>query len=206
MKKVTYLIDDSILRPKKEHERFRVYYTLNEDNNKILYKLEDEENKKINIDDLNGYEKQYIDVCFELFRRNSLIPKEYENIIKILDKPRTITPEKNIRYELFREYAKENNIRDNNVEFIFFIDNMIDIYEKIYSESPVSNANKFDNLIKYQVLSKIVKKLEEKDIRNSNKINRLLKKYNVSAETLKTQKILFQNIDDIKNEEDEESL
>ena len=203
MKRVTYLIDDSILLKDKTNKKFCVYYTLNEDEKGIIYQLEDENGNFLNINELNGYERQYLHICFETFRNNKEIPKDYENIISVIDKPRIIIPKINVRYELFKDYAKENRIQDNSNEYMKFIDKMKKTYEKTYNEDILSNTDKFDDLIKYKVLSQIAKNESKESIgigtiNSSSKMNKLLKKYNISKEYNES---LFNRIADVWNKE-----
>ena len=156
MKRVTYFINDESIR-NENNPPFSIYYTLNEENGNITYSIEDKNGNDININDLNGYEKHYTHICFESFTKNTKIPRQYENLIKILEKPRIIIPKINMRYELFKDYAKENNIPINNYEYINFIDKMLLKYQEIYKEPIILDQNKFDELIKCEVLSQFVK-------------------------------------------------
>ena len=206
MKRVTYLINDKDLKKDKNKKPFYIYYTLNEDKGEITYSIEDENNNDISINELNGFENQYINICFKAFKNNEQIPKQYENIIKILDKPRIIIPKINVRYELFKDYAKEKNIQINNIEYLKFIDKMSIKYQDIYDKNPLSSPKDFDELIKYEVLSVIARKESKESIGigtiySSSRMKNLLKKYSISEETDNSMFYRINNVWDFENRE-----
>ena len=176
MRKISYLIDDKKGFKKNLPEEqqkylnnikgFSAYYTLQEDEEGITYQLEDLYGKKLDIDDLNGYEKTYIHECFDNFCGRKVITKEYKDFITILDEPRIIKPSVNIRYELFKEYAKVNNIEDRGYNYIKFIDKFSNEFEAVYNESSLSKPKEFDNFIRDKVFSIIKEKDSKQYIRN----------------------------------------
>lgn len=97
MKRISYLINDRLGFEKhmeeeqlKQIKGFSAYYTLEENEKGILYCLEDLNGNKLNINSLNGYEKMYMDECFDCFCKDKEISENYKDFIKILDNPREI--------------------------------------------------------------------------------------------------------------------
>lgn len=106
----------------------------------------------------------------------------------------------NVRYELFKDYAKENNINICNIEYMKFIDEMSAEYERIHNRPCLSNQDEFDNFIKYKVLSQIAENTARRDIgigvlQSSSFMNKLLEKYNISEETKKEDQGLLKRIE-----------
>lgn len=162
MRRTTYLIDDKqgfkeqgLSRELlKEIGGFQIYYTLEEDNeNQITYCLENLQGSKININSLNGYERIYIDECFDCFMKNKKITEKYKGFIKILEQPRKINYDHNIRYKLFQEYAKRNNREDNTIEYIRFIDQFSYEFESNYNKEILYNQDEFDDFLKQKIFS-----------------------------------------------------
>lgn len=106
----------------------------------------------------------------------------------------------NVRYELFKDYAKENNINICNIEYMKFIDEMSAEYERIHNRPCLSNQDEFDNFIKYKVLSQIAENTARRDIgigvlQSSSFMNKLLEKYKISEETKKEDQGLLKRIE-----------
>ena len=139
MRRITYLIDDKMGFEKmlknekqklsKEKEQkilddikgFSVYYTLEENQGDMRYCLEDLKGKRLNINNLNGYEKKYLDECFDCFTKKRKISEEYKVFIKILKEPREMKAGHNVRYEIFQNYTKKNNMKGTMVEYMGFV-------------------------------------------------------------------------------------
>lgn len=171
MRRITYLIDDkqgfkkninrlSKKLSEKEKQKildgiigFSVYYTLEENQGDIRYCLEDLSGKKFNINNLNGYEKMYLNECLDCFMRKRKIAEEYKDFIKILDIPREMKSNHNVRYEIFQNYAKKNNLKGTILEYMDFVNkynnrenNKIkNMYESFYSYLE-TNTEKLDIL------------------------------------------------------------
>lgn len=106
----------------------------------------------------------------------------------------------NLRYELFKDLAKENNINICNIEYMKFIDDMSAEYERIHNRPCLSNQDEFDNFIKYKVLSQIAENTARREIgigvlQSSSFMNKLLEKYNISKETKKEDQGLLKRIE-----------
>jgi len=102
--------------------------------------------------------------------------------------PGEVNEKMNVRYELFKEFAKENNINICNIEYMKFIDDMSAEYERIHNRPCLSNQDEFDNFIKYKVLSQIAENTARREVgignlQSSSFMNKLLEKYNISEET-----------------------
>ncbi|MCI9016168.1 MAG: hypothetical protein HFJ53_03245 [Clostridia bacterium] len=172
MRRITYLIDDKVgfeklLKKKKPQlseeelqkrlddiKGFSAYYTLQENKSDMRYSLEDLNGKRININNLNGYENMYLNECFDCFIKKRKIPAEYKDFIKILDKPKEMNFGHNVRYEIFQCYAKKNNIKGTATEYINFVDNKYNgredhtiksMYESFYNYLE-TNTEKLDIL------------------------------------------------------------
>lgn len=114
--------------------------------------------------------------------------------------PGEIKEKMNVRYELFKELAKENNINICNIEYMKFIDEMSSEYERIYDRPCLSNQDEFDNFIKYKVLSQIAENTARREIgignlQSSSFMNNLLKKYNISEETKSEDQALLKRLE-----------
>lgn len=183
MKRTTYLINDkagfkkninrvSKKLSKEEKQKildsiieFSAYYTLEENDKKdILYYLEDLQGNKIDINSLNGYENMYINECLNCFMENRKISDKYKDFIKILNQPREIKHNDNIRYKLFEEYAKKNNIEDNIREYIKFIDKFSDEFESTYNKNVLMNQDEFNAFIKQKIFSEENISNEEEEV------------------------------------------
>lgn len=170
MRRITYLIDDKtgfeeLLKKEKlsmkENQEildnikgFSAYYTLEDDKSGMRYCLEDLKGNRININNLNGYENMYLNECFNCFMKKTEISEKYKNFIKILDKPREIKKYHNVRDEIFKYYAKKNNMKGTTTEYMNFVDNKYNnredctiksLYESFYSYLE-SNPEKLDIL------------------------------------------------------------
>lgn len=195
MKKVTYLIDDKkgfAKTLKQEDLRamngFRVYYTLEENHNGLFYALEDELGHKMNLDNLDGYEKMYINECFKCFTNNQPISKKYKDFIEVLDKPRNIEFSYNKRYLIFKEYAKQNNIIDSSLEYIKFIDKYKTEFELTHDKFVLSNQEEFDKFLMDKLAIKNLNNVEF-NIKNTNfykfireELDRIIESYSNPAE------------------------
>lgn len=85
IRKVTYIIDDEKGFKKSLSDKalngmdfFKAKYTLTEDENGITYTLTDFNDKKININSLNGYQYMYINECFNSFNKMCDIAEEFK--------------------------------------------------------------------------------------------------------------------------------
>lgn len=114
--------------------------------------------------------------------------------------PEEVREKRNIRYELFKDFAKENNTKICNIEYMKFIDNMSAEYERIHNRPCLSNQNEFDNFIKYKVLAQIAENTARTDmeigiLQSSSFMNKLLGKYNISEETKNEDQGLLKRIE-----------
>lgn len=114
--------------------------------------------------------------------------------------PEEVGEKRNIRYELFKDFAKENNTKICKIEYMKFIDNMGAEYERIHNRPCLSNQNEFDNFIKYKVLAQIAENTARRDIgignlQSSSFMNKLLEKYNISEKTVKEDQGLLKRIE-----------
>lgn len=162
MRTITYLIDDKEgfrksltkeqLNLMNDIKGFKVYYTLHEDEEGIMYQLEDMKGNLLNVNLLNGYEKEYIHKCLDFFCKEQKVSDEYKDFIKILDIPRIIKPSVNQRYEIFKNYAEVNKIEENVLNYIGFIDKFSNEFETKYNKSCISNPNEFDAFLQNKLL------------------------------------------------------
>lgn len=183
MRRTTYLINDkagfkkninrvSKKLSKEEKQKildsiieFSAYYTLEENDKKdISYCLENLQGNKIDINSLNGYENMYINECLDCFIKNREISEKYKDFIKVLDQPREIKHNDNIRYKLFEEYAKKNNIKDNMIEYMSFIDKFSYEFESTYNKTVISHQDEFDDFIKQKIFSEENISNEEEEV------------------------------------------
>lgn len=214
MKRVTYLIDDKKgLSKTVDEERlksvsgFKVYYTLEENESGIYHFLEDMNGNKININDLTGYQKIYTRECLNRFKNNEEITNEYKDFIEVLDVPREIKISENRRYLLFKEYSKNNNIPDTNLNYIKFIDKFSNEYEIIHKKKMLSNQDDFDKFLESKILKNNHEKdKEEYDIKDTNfykffreELDRIIESYSEPSE-YNLDKLTDEDLDKITEE------
>lgn len=195
MKKVTYLIDDKKGFSKSLNANdvsaikgFRVYYTLEENDNGTFYALEDDLGNKMNFNKLNGYQKMYLNECYHCFRNNKTISDKFKDFIEVLDEPRNIDFSYNKRYLIFKEYAKQNNIIDSSLEYIKFIDKYKAEFELTHDKFVLSSQEEFDKFLMDKLAIKKLNK-EEFNIKNTNfykfireELDRIIESYSNPAE------------------------
>lgn len=158
MRRTTYLIDDVKGFMKninsdelKSIQGFKVYYTLEENKNGVYYYLEDMNNNKLNLNDLNGYQKQFIQECYNNFISNESISKEFKEFICKLEEPRELKKDLNKRYELFKDYARINKIQESTFEYIKFIDKFSDEFERNFNKKIENNQDEFDKYLNIKI-------------------------------------------------------